>query len=92
MAKKTRESLIQREKNRRGNGTISKTQLFSCYGASALIVILCVMEALKPETQTSGNPSMYYLLAVLGVVFSVIITIRDRNARKSSGHKGKRLN
>ena len=92
MAKKTRESLIQREKNRRGDGTSSKTQLFSCYGASALIVILYIVEALKPETQTSGNPGMYYLLAVLGVVFSVIITVRDRNARKSPQPKGKRLN
>lgn len=92
MAKKTRESLMQREKNRRGDGTISKVQLFSCYGASALIVILCIVEALKPETQASGNPAVYYLLAVLGVVFSVIITVRDRNARKSAQPKGKRLN
>lgn len=92
MAKKTRESLMQREKNRRGDGTISKTQLLSCYAASALIVVLCIVEALKPETQTSGDPAMYYLLAVLGVAFSVIITVRDRNARKSDQPKGKRLN
>ena len=92
MAKNKKQNVMEREKNRKGKGTLSPVQLISVYIAAVLIVILCIMEALKPETQTSGNPGMYYLLAVLGVVFSVIITVRDRNARKSPQPKGKRLN
>jgi len=91
MGKTKKQSLMEREKNRRGSGTISKLQLYSCYGASVLIVILCIVEALKPETQASGNPAMYYLLAVLGVVFSVIITVRNNKAKKDSPAGGKRL-
>lgn len=91
MAKKKRQNLMERERSRRGDGTISKLQLYSCYLASALIVLLCVVEALKPETQTSGNPSMYYFLAALGVGFSVFITVRNNAAGKKSAPTGKRL-
>lgn len=77
-----RQNLMEREKNKKGNGTISKAQLFSCYAASALIVVLCVLEARKPETVSDGNPALYYLLAALGVAFSVYITIRNKNAGK----------
>ena len=45
MAKKTRQNLVEREKNKKGDGTISKVQLWSCYAASALIVVLCVLDA-----------------------------------------------
>ena len=90
MAKQKRQNLVEREKNKKGN-TISKMQLYSCYAASALIVVLCVMEALKPETQASGSPAMYYFLAVLGVVFSVFITVRNKGAEKKSVPTGKRL-
>lgn len=77
-----RQNLAEREKNRKGNGTISKAQLISCYAASALIVILCVVEATKPETAANGNPILYYLLAVLGAAFSVFITVRNKSAKK----------
>ena len=88
MANKKRQNLVEREKSRKGDGTVSKVQLYSCYGASILIVILCVMEALKPETP---NPGLYYFLAVLGVVFSVFITIRNNGAKKKPAPTGKRL-
>ena len=91
MAKQKRKNLIEREQSRKGDGTISKLQLFSCYGASALIVILCVMEALKPETQASGNPAMYYFLAALGAGYSVFITIRNSSAKKKKVSSGPRL-
>ena len=91
MAKKDRQNLIEREKNKKGDGTISKVQLYSCYGASALIVILCLMEALRPETQTNGNPAMYYLLAALGVGYSVFITFRNRSAKNKKVSSGPRL-
>ena len=91
MAKKKRQNLVEREQSRRGDGTISKLQLYSCYLASVLIVILCVVEALKPETQASGNPAMYYFLAALGVGFSVFITLRNNAAKKKAVPSGKRL-
>lgn len=91
MGKQKRQNLVEREKSKKGSGTISKMQLLSCYAASALIVVLCVVEALKPETQTSGNPAMYYFLAVLGVVFSVFITVRNNSAEKKSAPSGNRL-
>ena len=91
MAKKKRQNLVEREQNRKGDGTISRLQLYSCYGASLLIVILCVTEALKPETQASGNPSMYYLLAALGVGYSVYITLRNNASKKKPAPTGKRL-
>ncbi len=91
MAKKKRQSLVERERNKEGGGTISKVQLFSCYAASLLIVILCVVEARKPETQASGNPAMYYCLAALGVAFSIFITVRNNSAKKNPTPTGKRL-
>ena len=90
MAKQKRQNLIEREKNKKG-GSISKVQLYSCYAASALIVVLCVMEALNPETQATGNPSTYYFLAVLGVAFSVFITLRNNAAKKKDAPTGRRL-
>ena len=90
MAKQKRQNIVEREKNRK-NGSISKMQLYSCYAASALIVVLCILEALKPETQTSGNASMYYFLAVLGVAFSVFITVRNNAAQKKDAPTGRRL-
>ena len=90
MAKQKRQNLIEREKNKK-TGSISKVQLYSCYAASALIAVLCLVEALKPETQTSGNPATYYMLAVLGIAFSVFITIRNNAAKKKDAPTGRRL-
>jgi anti-sigma-K factor RskA len=90
MAKQKRENAYQRQQNKK-NGNISKTQLYSCYLSSAAIAVLCIMEALKPETQASGNPAMYYALAVLGVLSSVAITRRNKAAEKNSQPAGKRL-
>lgn len=78
---------MEREQNRK-TGTVSKMQLLSCYAASVLIVLLCVVEAMKPET---ANPMMYYGLAVLGVFFSVYITVRNNAAKKQDVPRGNRL-
>ena len=91
MAKKQKQNPMERQKNKKGDGTISKVQLLSCYAASAIIAVLCIWEALKPETQASGDPIMYYVLAVLGVAYSVLITVRNNNAKQKSESKGKRL-
>ena len=90
MAKQKRQNAYQRQQNRQ-NGNISKTQLYSCYVSSVVIAVLCVLEALKPETQASGSPAMYYSLAVLGVMSSVAITIRSKKAEKNSQPAGTRL-
>jgi predicted membrane chloride channel (bestrophin family) len=90
MAKQKRQNLIEREKNKKV-GSISKLQLYSCYAASLLIVVLCIVEALKPETQASGNATTYYFLAVLGVAFSIYITVRNNAAKKKDVPTGKRL-
>ena len=94
MAKKTKQSIMEREKNKKGDGTISNVQLWSCYIVSAIIVVPCILEALKPETQASGDAPLYYGLAILGAAYSVFITIRNNSAKKkkSEGPKGKRLN
>ena len=84
MGKKKRQNLLERERNKKRDGTISKMQLISCYAASALIVVICLLEANNPEVQASADPSMYYLLAVLGVAFSVYITVRNNSAKKKS--------
>lgn len=75
---------------KQGDGTVSGTVLVSCYVASALIVLVCVLEALKPETQAAGDVPLYIGLAVAGVLFSVSITIRNRKAQKEK-EKGVRL-
>lgn len=91
MAKKKKQSFVEREQSRKGKGTISRLQLFSCYGASLLIVVLCLMEAWKPETQATGDPAMYYFLAALGVGFSIFITVRNNAAKKEPAAPGRRL-
>lgn len=91
MASSKGQNVIQREKNKKGNGTITKVQLISCYAVSALIVVLCIIEAMKPETIAQENQVMYYILAVVGVAFSVGITIRNNKAKKSAQYTGPRL-
>lgn len=51
MAKQKRKNLVEREKSRKGNGTISGLQLVSCYVASGLIVVLCLVEANSPQVR-----------------------------------------
>lgn len=88
MAKQKRKNLVEREKSRKGNGTISGVQLASCYVASALIVVLCLVEAANPQVQAEGDPALYYVLAVLGIAFSLWITLKNSRAKKAAdpGH------
>lgn len=84
MAKQKRKNLVEREKSRKGNGTISGVQLASCYVASALIVVLCLVEAANPQVQAEGDPALYYVLAVLGIAFSLWITLKNSRAKKAA--------
>ena len=89
MAKNKKQSVMDREKNRKGKGTLSPIQLVSVYIAAALIVILCMVQASLPE---EPNPHMYIILAILAVVYVLYITFRDRKAKQAeSKPNGPRL-
>lgn len=65
---------------------ISTTTLISCYIASALIVVLSIVEARSPRVAGTDQVFLYGLLAVAGVLFSVYITWRN-NKVKNESHK-----
>ena len=89
MAKAKKQSVMDREKNRKGKGTLSPVQLISVYIAAVLIVILCMIQASLPE---EPNPHMYIILALLAGVYVIYITIRDHKAKKAESHSnGPRL-
>ncbi|MEA4894288.1 MAG: hypothetical protein VB064_03400 [Oscillospiraceae bacterium] len=69
---------------------ISGTVLISCYVASAAIVVIAVSEALRRfGSAESGSGAFYVALAVLGLLFSVFITVmNNRNKRLLSEKKG----
>ena len=80
---------MEREKNKKGNGTLSTIQLVSVYIAAALIVVLCLIQATVPEEPA---PHMYYILAVLAVGYAIFITFRNHKAKEgASGANGPRL-
>ena len=91
MAKKQRQNPYERQKNKKGDGTITRTQLLSCYASSLVIAVLCIWEALKPEMRGTGEATTYYVLATLGVVYSIIITKRNKDAKQKAEPQGKRL-
>ena len=88
MAKNKKQSLIEREKSKKGNGTLSGLQLISVYIAAVLIVILCLVQAVSPEEPA---PHMYYLLAVLAVAYALFITFRNEKAKHSDSSNAPRL-
>ena len=62
---------------------ISGNILISCYVASAAIIVIAVSEAVKAfNTADSKTGTFYVALAVLGLLFSVFITVmNNRNKR-----------
>ncbi len=92
MANSTRdlERNIRREERskpyRKAGGTISDGRLISCYVVSAVIVALCIYEIFAGDEIVGGNFT-YIFLAVAAVVFSVVITVRNKEARSASSHK-----
>ena len=92
MGKKNKPNAIQRQQEKKGDGTISKVQLYSCYASSLIIAVLCLWESQSPEVIAEGEQNLYYVLAVLGVLFSVYIAIRNKAAQaKKDQHAGPRL-
>lgn len=63
--------------------TVSETVVFSCYLASAAILVIAIIEAVKQFQQGSvWGGAVYIILAVAGVLFSVFITLWNRRNKK----------
>ena len=62
--------------------TISTLQLISCYAASILIVVFSFLERNRCIQQGEEHADFYIILAVLGVLFSAVITWRQIAAKK----------
>ena len=73
---------------------ISGNVLISCYVASAAIAVIAVSEALKCfGADSKGEGYFYVILAVLGVLFSVFITLmNNRNKKLIKQGKFKKIN
>ena len=62
---------------------ISGTVLISCYVASAAIAVIAGNEAFRSfGSGSAGNGTFYVILAVLGVLFSVFITVMNNRNKK----------
>ena len=70
-------------------GVISEGRLFSVYLVSAIIVGLCIYEFFKGDEILGGNVT-YAFLGVLAIAASIIITLRNNEAKKASAHKRKK--
>lgn len=63
--------------------TVSDPVVFSCYFASAVILVLAIIEAVKEFQQGRiWGGVIYILLAIAGVLFSVFITIWNKRNKK----------
>lgn len=63
--------------------TVSDTVVFSCYLASAAILVIAILEAVKQFQQGSIlGGIVYIILAIAGVFFSVFITLWNRRNKK----------
>ncbi len=63
--------------------TVSDPVVFSCYIASAVILVLAIIEAVKEFQQGKiWGGVIYILLAIAGVLFSVFITIWNKRNKK----------
>lgn len=73
---------------------VSGAVLASCYVASAAIAAISVSEAVKCfDAGKTGNGTFYIILAAVGVLFSVFITVLNRRNRKliAQGKSGREL-
>lgn len=72
---------------RKAGGTIFDGRLLSCYAASAVIVGLCLYEFFTGKDDIIGGGISYIFLAVVAIVLSVYITVRNRAAKKAAERK-----
>jgi len=71
--------------------TVSYTVVFSCYLASAVILVIAIIEAVKQFQQASvWGGVIYIVLAIAGILFSVFITLWNRRNKKLLNEKKKK--
>ena len=71
--------------------TVSETVVFSCYIASVAILVIAILEAVKRFQQGSlWGGIVYTALAIVGVLFSVFITLWNRRNKKILKEKKKK--
>ena len=62
---------------------VSSNILISCYVASAAIVVIAVSEAVKAFNSANTKTGAFYVaLGVLGLLFSVFITVMNNRNKK----------
>lgn len=71
--------------------TISDTVVYSCYIASLAILVIAIIEAVKQFQQANlWGGVIYIALALVGVLFSVFITLWNRRNKKLLREKKKK--
>ncbi len=77
---KAKPAPIKRNNNYR---QVSVAVLVSCYTASAAIAVIAVSEALRRFAEADSRGGAFYaILAVLGALFSVFITVMNNRNKK----------
>lgn len=91
MAKKKFSTANKKQKDPPPNQTVSDTVVFSCYIASAAILVIAVIEAIKQFQQSNiWGGIIYIVLAIAGVLFSVFITRWNRRNKQLLREKKKK--
>ena len=91
MAKMKFSTGTQKQKDPPAVQTVSDTVVFSCYIASAVILVIAIIEAVKRfQLGNLWGGMIYVALAIAGVLFSVFITLWNRRNKKLLKEKKKR--
>ncbi len=91
MAKMKFSTGTQKQKDPPPIQTVSDTVVFSCYIASAAILAIAIIEAIKQFQQSNiWGGIIYIILAIAGVLFSVFITLWNRRNKKLLKEKEKK--
>ncbi len=70
--------------------TVSEMVVFSCYIASVAILVIAVIEAVKRfQLGNLWGGLIYIALAIVGILFSVFITLWNRRNKKLLKEKKK---
>jgi len=91
MAKMKFSTGTQKQKDLPAVQTVSDTVVFSCYIASAVILVIAIIEAVKRfQLGNLWGGIIYVALAIAGVLFSVFITLWNRRNKKLLKEKKKK--
>lgn len=71
--------------------TVSDTVVYSCYIASLAILVIAVIEAYKQfQLDNLWGGIIYIALAIVGILFSIFITLWNRRNKKLLKEKKKK--